>query len=335
MIFYKKLKNRNFQDILYKIKTKRSKGPSMNYKTLILLFVSFFCREPLDAKFIHHAFELPVDSTLYSNIKEQYLKSFKIESSLKTDISKVLLDEQQKMHHLSLIFDLFSRNERQHKHTPISLVTPLDSLDNLNIFCGSKSKPKHTLLAQVARNTTNMGLAYFSRLLAQPIDDVKALTHRQELIYELLDDHALLAQLKMLLNELAAVEPHIVALWQSPEQAGKSVKDADFYYQSEYYRKWSSFAGNAIESLNENKRALNLKAHSAKIAFALCIISIAGQAGNWFADKDKNRNGFLFKNETEAQLSIVTRTIHFFQYAYRFIWPFIAALSSDFLNSSS
>ena len=295
----------------------------MNYKIVLILIAAFFCKNQLTARIIHQAFELPEGSTLYSNIKELHLKSCKVESSLKADLSTVLLTEQQKLDQLILVFDLFSRNERAHKQTPTLLITPLDSIDNLNIFCGNKSKPKHTLLAQVTRTTTQIGLAYFSRLLAQPIDDVKTLTNRQALIYALLDDNALFAQLKLILNELAAAEPHLLALWQSPEKSGKSVKDAGFYYQPEYYYKWSTALGQTVEGFNESTRALDFKAHHAKIAVTLALTGIIFQGIKSYSDWKTNKDGLLENSTNWNSMPTISGTFNFLKFAGNIVLPFI------------
>lgn len=277
---------------------------------------------------IHQAFKLPLNNTLYGTVKEQYLKSFKIESSLKTDLSSLVIAEKLKISQISLVFDLFSRYERTIEQFAPRLVMPAASGEDLNLFCGNRSKPKHTLLNQLNRTKTLMGLTFFSRLLMQPIDDIETLTQRQEIIYTLLDNQAIYQQFCSLMSDIAKVEPNFLALWLSNEQVGTNVKEANLFYHPEFYHKYSKHAGRFFENCNNNPKFLTLKAHALKLGLVAIVSGLVVQGLAWKSDLYEDLN--IVKGKFHQSIETLSRNKKIFKWgksAFSLLAPAYMALT--------
>lgn len=97
--------------------------------------------------------------------------------------------------------------------SPVSGVMDYTTLQDLNLFKGSKSAPSTYLAGKVDRTSTQIGKAVLFNMIAQPLTDVSQLQDRQAIVKELLNNRETFDCLDKAFDKLANYENLVLSLF--------------------------------------------------------------------------------------------------------------------------
>jgi len=105
----------------------------------------------------------------------------------------------------------------------------LQSIDDLQLYCGTINHPSLSLFNRIDRTVTSFGQGYLAYKLANPITDISVLQQRQVRIQQFEEDVLQRDAVDMALHEIARVESAIYGYWNNLDDRMQQSIDALYF----------------------------------------------------------------------------------------------------------